>query len=133
MKKAKRQDKTLLMLCIGVVFMLIVTAVMSFAYFTARAQSETQTIQFGVLELDPINDFSLTSNEGHTPIVPGCTINMAGTIKLTQTSNVDAFVRLKPTVAVTKNGQPATNVSEDTSVALFKMVKLERKSKKQNL
>ena len=119
MNKAKKQDKTLLMLCIGVVFMLIVTAVMSFAYFTARAQSETQTIQFGVLELDPINDFSLTSKESHTPIVPGCTINMAGTIKLTTASNVDAFVRLKPTVTVTKNGKPVTNVSADTFVTLF--------------
>ena len=110
MKKAKRQDKTLIMLCIGVVFMLIVTAVMSFAYFTARAQSETQTIQFGVLELDPINNFSLTSDEGHTPIVPGCTINMAGTIKLTTASNVDAFVRLKPTVKVTNDGKEATGL-----------------------
>ena len=119
MKKAKRQDKTLLMLCIGVVFMLIVTAVMSFAYFTARAQSETQTIQFGVLELDPVNDFNLTSKEGHMPIVPGCTINMAGTIKLTDKSNVDAFVRLKPTVTVTKDGVKGTDGQKAKFVALF--------------
>ena len=108
MKKAKRQDKTLIMLCIGVVFMLIVTAVMSFAYFTAKAESESQQIQFGVLELDPINNFNLTSKEGHTPIVPGCTINMAGTIKLTKESNVEAFVRFKPTVTVTKDGTEVT-------------------------
>ena len=86
MKNVKKQDKTLLALSIGVVFMLIVTAVMSFAYFTARAQSETQTIQFGVLELDAIDGFALKNEENqNVKIVPGCTINMAGKIKLTNT------------------------------------------------
>ena len=120
MKNVKKQDKTLFALCIGVVFMLIVTAVMSFAYFTARAESETQTIQFGILELDSIDGFELKNEENqNVKIVPGCTINMAGTIKLTDTSNVDAFVRMKPTVKVTKNGQAATGVSADTFVELF--------------
>ena len=120
MKNVKKQDKTLFALCIGVVFMLIVTAVMSFAYFTARAESETQAIQFGVLELDVIDGFELKNEENqNVKIVPGCTIKMAGTIKLTETSNVDAFVRVKPTVTVEKDGKTATDVSADTFVELF--------------
>ena len=63
MKNVKQQDTPLFAISIGVVFMLIVTAVMSFAYFTARAQSETQTIQFGVLELDAIDGFALKNEE----------------------------------------------------------------------
>ncbi len=120
MKNVKKQDKTLFALCIGVVFMLIVTAVMSFAYFTARAESETQAIQFGVLELDVIDGFELKNEENqNVKIVPGCTIKMAGTIKLTDTSNVDAFVRMKPMVTVEKDGKTATDVSADTFVELF--------------
>ena len=121
MKKVKRQDRTLFVLVLGVAFMVIVTVVMSFAYFTASAESGTQTIQFGVLELEPLtgqNSFTITS-DNHIPIVPGCTIAMGGVIKLTQTSTVDAFVRMKPTVKVTKNGEEVTEVSANTFIELF--------------
>lgn len=81
-------------LLIALIVMLIFTAVMTYAYFTASAESENAgQITFGHLELN-LNDFSASvdccKNAG--VIVPGCTINFNGELEIN--TNIDCFVRV---------------------------------------
>ena len=81
-------------LFIALIVMLIFTAVMTYAYFTASAESENAgQITFGHLELN-LKDFSASvdccKNVG--VIVPGCTINFNGELEVN--TNIDCFVRV---------------------------------------
>ena len=81
-------------LLIALIVMLIFTAVMTYAYFTASAESENAgQITFGYLELN-LNNFSASvdccKNAG--VIVPGCTINFIGELEIN--TNIDCFVRV---------------------------------------
>ena len=81
-------------LLIALIVMLIFTAVMTYAYFTASAKSEDAgQITFGHLELN-LNDFSASveccKNAG--VIVPGCKINFNGELEIN--TNIDCFVRV---------------------------------------
>ena len=81
-------------LLIALIVMLIFTAVMTYAYFTASAESENAgQITFGHLELN-LNDFSASvdccKNAG--VIVPGCKIKFNGELEVN--TNIDCFVRV---------------------------------------
>ncbi|MGN1227585.1 MAG: hypothetical protein ACI4TX_02985, partial [Christensenellales bacterium] len=117
----KKQNATLMALIIGVIVMLAITTALSFAYFTSSKQSGEQTLTFGVLEIDSesLNGFTVSSNECHAKMVPGCTVDLSGVIKLATGSTVDAFVRMKPTVSITLANGTASNDQINKFVTLF--------------
>ena len=90
-------------LLIALIVMLIFTAVMTYAYFTASAEIENAgQITFGHLELN-LNDFNASvdccKNAG--VIVPGCTINFNGELEVN--TNIDCFVRVCFSCLVNRN------------------------------
>ncbi|MGN1227398.1 MAG: hypothetical protein ACI4TX_02020 [Christensenellales bacterium] len=112
----KKQNATLMALALGVILMLVITTVLSFAYFTSSKQSGDQTLTFDVLEIDSsdtaLNGFTISSNDGHAKILPGCIMEIQGKIQLTATSNVDAFVRMKPNISITLKGDVPANADQ---------------------
>ena len=120
----KSQNKVVYALSILLVVMLALTTFMSYAYFTSRIQSSETGLTFGVLALDAsdagMGKFSVSSNDTHTKIVPGCTLEMDGIIKLTAESNVDALVRVKPNITITLgDGSNASDAQVNKFLRLF--------------
>ena len=102
-KNKSNQNKTIVKLSIVIVLLLMFTVSMSFAYFTANRNVTSGTMTFGTLEVE-LNSYTASSTACHSNMVPGCTIALAGSITTGSNTNIDAFLRIKPTIVVEQVG-----------------------------
>lgn len=98
MRKNQKQKATIVGLVTTALCLLMFTITMSFAFFTARNNASSNSMQFGTLEVN-VGSVALSKDVGHE-LVPGCTINLEGIITL-GSSTIEAFVRIKPEVNIT--------------------------------
>ena len=94
--KLKQNKQSRLVIALSAVILLLValSATLTFAYFTAKGSKTSGTITFGKLYVELGNSAKVEAD--HSPVVPGCTINVTGTsAALLADSTIKAFVRLK--------------------------------------
>jgi len=101
MKKQKTQSRLLVAMAAVIVLLVALSATLTFAWFTASQNSASQNMTFGKLALNNDNAFTMT-RDNHTDtieyVVPGCEINLAGSIDVL--GNITAFVRAQLKVQV---------------------------------
>ena len=95
--KQNKQSKLVIALSAVILLLVALSATLTFAYFTAKDSESSSSITFGKLYVVLGTEAKVTAD--HTPLVPGCSINVTGTeAKLLAGSNIEAFVRLQLTI-----------------------------------
>ena len=92
--KQNKQSKLVVALSAVILLLVALSATLTFAYFTAKDSQTSGAITFGKLYVELGNSAKVEAD--HSPVVPGCTINVTGTsAALLADSTIEAFVRLK--------------------------------------
>lgn len=130
MKKQKTQSKLIVALTSVILLLVALSATLTFAYFTASQNSSTANLNFGTLSFD--NDaFEFTdgdtaahltsSSQTFSNLVPGCTINLGGSLGIK--GNIPAFVRIGLSVAVkdadNENAVTVMSASEESTATNY--------------
>lgn len=109
-KSTTKQSKAILALSVALIALIAFTSAITFAYFTSSTGTkDSSELTFGELALTLDNATTgdkLTVTNDHGILVPGCSVTLAGSVKLNSTIN--SVVKFSLTAKATKDNQTLT-------------------------